>query len=143
MLVNRPLAASLLLCVALQACIASAPSWAVLCLSPDGHVAVESGPVRCCTFEDSGADPTPAPATALAPMESCCGPCVDFPLGSCTIAAVRGSGGSTQLQEPTQLIAAPVTARFSILHETTALVRAGARDALLFPRRPLPTILRC
>lgn len=143
MLANRQMAVCLLFSLVMHAFGAGIPSWAVLCVAPDGHVAVEFGPIGCCTLGDSGTGMTPTAGASLVAVDSCCGPCADLPLGSSAIVAARGTGGSLYLQELPQLTAAPASTAVSVVRAYRVLVRAGECQARPLSATPAPTVLRC
>jgi hypothetical protein len=84
-------------------------SVAVLCIAPGGHIAIESGAMRCMAPADLGEQNPGACSAALEHMDACCAPCADLPLGSSFF--VRGSGSRDDVQQ----LKAPATLAASAL----------------------------
>jgi hypothetical protein len=68
----------------LELLLAATLAWpspaAVLCVAPDGHVAVEAGSERCTGPADHHQDAQEPAHASLAPGEACCGSCTDLPI---------------------------------------------------------------
>lgn len=79
-------------------------SRAVLCLGPDGHVAIEMGNGRCAEYAPPGNDAGEPAGTEMLP--TCCGECVDIPVGTPVLSERHGR--SPAVSSPTEL-APPLT----------------------------------
>lgn len=82
-----------------------APGAMVLCVTPDGHVAIEPGQERCATPASAGdghADSEDRPAChSSADAERCCAPCADLPLDSRVLARAHASKNPLEHFAPT------------------------------------------
>ncbi len=81
----------------------AAPGLSVLCVSPDGHVAIEVGAVRCADRASrSAVAGFEGAASVLAPVD--CGGCTDIPIGVPVLNRTRhhGTAGS-----PDALVSGP------------------------------------
>ena len=61
---------------------------AVLCLAPSGHVEIEGGENRCTDRTWAGQDAVDMAGSQILP--SCCGDCIDIPIGARLLSLTRG-----------------------------------------------------
>jgi len=116
----------------------------VLCIAPDGHIAIEPGQERCAAPSDAGHQDPARTATGLLPADDCCGPCADVPLRSPVLARARGTADYSEHVETTAAPAWAAAAAASSLPGAVGPIRAGScATASLSSPAPLTVVLRC
>lgn len=137
MRVHRPHAIRVLLLLSALVSFLLGDRGMVLCIAPDGHVAIEVDREGSCAPSASHHDPE-----AIVPADSCCGPCADVPLPSSTLAA----GGSRHDAHASDS-KAPLVASHGCGRADDRPLRAFGRADALAPRAFIPTglyvVLRC
>lgn len=128
------------LVLAVLAGVPAGASRAVLCLAPDGHVAIEVGDTRCVDYASpaSGAPEQVGPRI----VPDGCGECVDVPVGSPVLSEAHGRitvrGSQTALTAP--LLASVVAAESPAVSMRARSASGAAFHSAFPPSRT--TILR-
>lgn len=129
------------LVLAFAAGVPAAPGLSVLCVSPDGHVAIEVGAVRCADRAPAaGVGGFEGAASVLAPVD--CGGCTDIPLGIPVLSRARNHGTTGS---PDALVPALALATRAIVEPSAAELFAASAPAVPNPpasRSSKTTILR-
>jgi len=127
---NAPRITALLM--ALQAASAWSLPTGVLCLSQDGHVALETFDSTCCHPEEHVGE-SEARLVLTSTVEGCCGPCVNIPLPQAS--AALHSGVKAGLAPPPPPLATWPLARLPVPVSSSSLRWTAALP-------PPPTALR-
>ena len=93
---------------------------AVLCLAPNGHVAIEGGENRCADNTSIGQDAVELAGPQILPP--CCGECIDIPIGARLLSLTRGRGPA--LNSPSHL-AAPLSSVVVAVESPSGLSQAA------------------
>src|SRR5262245_24351236 len=89
----------------------------VLCIEPDGRVAVEVGQSACDAPEPAAPAPVDAHETEVS--EGCCGPCTDLPLGHVQLRQPNSERTHVRLVITSATVPVAMTPAFSALPSET------------------------
>ena len=95
------------------------PGTLILCVGPDGHIALEMGVGRCGPSSAGEHGTASGSCTEFSQVDTCCAPCADVPLVSQILANAGGSKERFELAQKSASLAAVVAPVASVVDGRT------------------------